>query len=218
VNITDITIEQIKSACRKIGYTIPENEIVTFGIRNNDMTAGIFNDTLGWFKINGNDSIIAVSTGTVDPGSYYLNHPMNAKGTAVMVAGVHKKAYRSGYHGKNRYKALTQCAPIGCYRITPKMFADMNRGVPKGQWKIHLTGLKPEFNVTGANQHRASKWKITTKIGLYGAACQVRNNPKQYAQYIKNVWGKQKRYDYILLLEKDFNFIGNLDPKEQPTV
>ena len=79
MNITDITIEQIKAACRKIGYTIPENEIVTFGVRNNDMTAGIFNDTLGWFKINGNDSIIAVNTGTVDPGAYYLP-PYECKG------------------------------------------------------------------------------------------------------------------------------------------
>jgi len=216
VNITDIIINQIKTACKRIGYTIPENEIVTFGIRNNDMTAGIFNDTLGWFKINGNDSIIAVNTGTVDPGAYYLNHPMNAKGTAVMVAGVHKKAYKSGYHSK--YKALRQCKRIKCYRITRPMFEAMNKDVPKGQWKIHLTGLLPSYLVTGANQHRASKWNITTKIGLYGAGCQVRNNPKQYAKFIKNVWGKQDYFDYVLFLEKDFNFIGNLDPKEQPTV
>lgn len=214
----DITLARLKQACKRYSYSLPQDgSIFTFGIRNSNLTAGIFNDFLGIYHIKNGKEIMMIDTGTVDPGSYYLINPMHPLGTAVLKAGLHLDAYAKGYH--KDYKALVQVGAMGCYRITPEHFKATNKDNPKGEWVIDLKGLQPIFNVTGCNQHRASAYSILEDIGLYGAACQVRNNPKEYSTFIDTVWAsKQKMFDYGLFLEKDLFGIGDMDTKSERRV
>jgi hypothetical protein len=200
----DITLGLFKRAIVLLNYKLPLNSLVTFGIRNNDMTAGIFNDFLGTYH-TGSDEI-KVHTGTVDPGSFYMNNPINPKGTAVMKSGHYPQSYILGLH--KGYKALRQDKNIPFYRITKTAWEADNKGVPKGQWKIILKDKPIEVAKIGANQHRASAVNTSTDVGQWSAACQVRNNPKEYDEFIKDCEdSKQKYFDYILFTEKELFFV-----------
>ena len=55
-----------------------------------------------------NDSLIVITKdnsayfrGTIDPGNYYLNKPMNSLGTARTEPGLYQ--YKKGFHGKSKY-------------------------------------------------------------------------------------------------------------------
>lgn len=197
-----ITPQQLKDACQRLGYTLKSEGITTFGIRNNDMTAGIFNDWLGIYYISGGKEIITLDTGTVDPGSYYIEHPMNPDGCAVMKFGQYKDSYCKGQH--KGYNALVQCKKIDFYRITKVQFELDNKGVQRGKWLINLKGKEIYNQLIGANQHRASAYNMLEEIGAYSAGCQVRNNPREYNTFIDTCWkSPQKYFDYILFSQND---------------
>lgn len=83
---------------------------------------------------------------TTDPGSYYLEHPMHAQGTATMALGFHRAAYTFGRH-KGRYEALVPTRPLPVIRDG---------------------GLLSTSSTV--NMHHADGAK---RIGRYSAGCQV---------------------------------------------
>jgi len=210
MNIQDITLSRFKRAITLLNYKLPQNSLVTFGIRNNDMTAGIFNDFLGIYH-TGSDKL-EIHTGTVDPSSYYMSNPINPKGTAVMKSGHYPNSYKLGLH--KGYKALVQCKRINFYRITKQMWEADNRGIPKEQRKINLKAKPIENAIIGANQHRASAFNISQDVGMWSAGCQVRNNPTQYSNFILDCEAsKQPFFDYILFTEREFFFVQDFKSK-----
>lgn len=195
------TVEQLKATCTKLGYTLKTDAITTFGIRNYDMTAGQFNDVLGVYIPKENKVILR--SGTVDPGSYYINNPMNPDGCAVMKYGHYKDSYCVGKH--KGYDALVQCKPIDFYRITKVKFSLDNKDVPRGKWKIIVKGAELYNQLIGANQHRANPNTVSTDVGQWSAGCQVTNQPKEYKVFIDTcMQSGQKYFDYILFSETDF--------------
>jgi len=200
---SDITLERFKHAIQKNGYELNAVGITTFGIRNHDMTAGIFNDFLGIYYISGGKEYMEIDTGTVDPGTYYLKHPMHPEGTAVMKFGFYKNSYSVGFHN-GKYEALVQVKPIYFYRITKEQFEQDNQGVLANKWKSDLNNKKCIFDKIGANQHRAAASGTTEFIGMFSAGCQVRNNAADYKKFIDTCKkAKQKYFDYILLPSND---------------
>jgi len=202
MNRNDITLERFKAACNRLNYKLKSEGITTFGIRNSDMTTGLFNDFLGIYFISGGSELLIIDTGTVDPGTYYLNKPMNKDGTAVMVKGFWEGAYCKGKH--KGYDALVQCKAIDFYRITKNQFKKDNEGVLRGKWQIKVTGKSIYRQIIGANQHRANPSVTSTDVGMWSAGCQVRNNPKEYNKFIETCYkSPQKYFDYILFLESE---------------
>jgi hypothetical protein len=56
---------------------------------------------------------------TTDPGKYWLENPMNPKGTAILVPGQYRSTWQLGKH-QGKYEALVQRKPVKVYRDNNK--------------------------------------------------------------------------------------------------
>lgn len=131
---------------------------------------------------------------TTEPGTYYLNNPINYKGTAILVPGQYRNCWKIGKHN-GLYKALVQCAPVKVYR-------DGN--------KDDIYDFNAEcidFGIFGINIHRASASNKTKYVDKYSAGCQVFNDPVEFNSFMTlcskqcNLYGN--KYTYTLLEEDD---------------
>ena len=59
------------------------------------------------YRSNYLETVVEVFQGTTDPGKYWLEHPMNKDGTAILCEGQFKSAYRIDKH-RGKYNALCQ--------------------------------------------------------------------------------------------------------------
>lgn len=112
------------------GYEFYENDSKDYnlniiGWRTKNLDSQTYNDymTCSWiFEGSIHNEIFVCTT---DPGLYYLENPMNVKGTLIMKPGQYKGAYKlcgPDYnhgckgHGSNLRKCLRQIKPIAGYR------------------------------------------------------------------------------------------------------
>lgn len=134
-----------------------------------------------------------VYTITTDPGLSHMKKPTNKKGTAILVPGQYRGAYKIGYH-KGRYKALCQNKPVKVYR-------DNN--------KDDVYDFEPETideGVFGINIHKAGL--SSTIVNDWSAGCQVFADSKDFKHFMvlcdKQVEaGLGNSFTYTLLEEKD---------------
>lgn len=143
------------------------------GIRNSETTSDKFDDQLYViFKDDKNKWVKAVYTITTDPGTYWLNHPLQVDGTAILKQGQYVNAYRIGLH-KGQYKALVQSKPVTVLRDYDRnAVLDFNNG-------RESTGL------FGVNIHRASIHGVTKKVGKWSAGCQVFEKNEAFIQFMQ---------------------------------
>lgn len=142
------------------------------GIRADDRVAGKFDDLVGVLCY---DSKIVWREywfpATVDSGDFYLRKPLHKDGTAVMLEGQYRGAYKLGIHGRTwasgGYEALEQVSPMRYVR-------DGNLDN-----KIDTDGRVFEA-VLKTNIHRAYPNKVAEFIGKYSAGCQVIQNPADF--------------------------------------
>jgi len=132
---------------------------------------------------------------TTDPGSYYLENPLNG-GCAVVCPGQYKNVWRLGFHqGKTDHPALVQHGgPITIWRDTDRD-------------KLPEAMGKPVSGFFGINCHRASLKQVLLTIGQWSAGCQVMPKHRDHqelldicAHFEKSL---QNLYTYTLLEEKD---------------
>lgn len=191
-----ITLSKLKDAYAKYNYSfLTDGRLNLFGVRNNDLSPGTFNDALGIHYVGTQGEILILHQGTVDPGSYYLNHPINPKGTAVIKFQQGSDAYAPGYH--RGYKAIVQVKPMWVFRISKDQF------IADGK-KIVLTGKPCTYEQIGMNMHRAHPTVEIDDVMNFSAACQVRNVPKEWEEFIKLTWIAGKKYNYTVFSENDF--------------
>lgn len=160
-------------------FTGPLN-VNLIGVRSNTATANAFDDT---FYV-----VFQDTTGrwvehrypcTTDPGLYWLHHPMNVDGTAILVPGQYRGAWVLGQH--SGYEALVQDRPVNVWR-------DRNKdGVLNRQGAV-------DNGVFGINIHRASASKPSPTVDKWSAGCQVLQSPTDYATYMDVVRASAKRY------------------------
>jgi len=139
---------------------------------------------------------ILTFTITTDPGTYWLEHPMNKLGTAVLKPGQYIDTYTIGYHkNKTDHLALIQRhGKVSVYR-------DNDRDDLSEASNVEQTGF------FGINIHRASKWGKTDHINKWSAGCQVFARPDDLervldvCQFYKVL--VNNKYTYTLLLEDD---------------
>ena len=100
---------------------------------------------------------------TTDPGTYYLNHPLNTLGTAVLKTGQYLKSHALGFHKQRQdHPALVQVGNLTVYRDT-----DLDE-------IAETMGMK-EYTGTGfgINIHRSNLDGTTQNINKWSAGCQV---------------------------------------------
>jgi len=166
------------------------------GIRsnNNNKVTNKFDDVLVVIYRDNNDIITRKCFDiTTEPGKFYMNNPINTKGTGILVPGQYKGCWEIGLH-QGKYKALVQ-------RKNVKVYRDNN--------KNDIYDINPETideGVFGVNIHKAGNNSV--QVDKWSAACQVFANNRDFNNFIKlctaQIDNKNgKTFTYTLLDEKE---------------
>jgi hypothetical protein len=133
---------------------------------------------------------------TTDPGKYWLENPINPKGTAVLVPGQYRSTWQLGKH-QGKYEALVQRKPVQVYRDNNKdETIDYN----------NITTIVDE-GYFGINIHRSNPYDQSYAINKWSAGCQVFKRVRSYNKFIKlckrsaTIYGNS--FTYTLIDEKD---------------
>ena len=177
---------------KSLGHKVFDNprydyDLNIFGIRNKHGETNAFDDTLGVLYLWDGSWRGHYWRGTVDPGAYWLENPMNVKGTAVMCPGQYRGAYEIGSHrGK---PGLVQSGPVSVWR-------DYNRDTT-----IDRQG-DPDHGLFGCNLHRAGA--SSKFVDRWSAGCQVWATERDFEEFM-DICDKQvkmtgfKTFTYTLL-------------------
>jgi hypothetical protein len=133
---------------------------------------------------------------TTDPGQYWLQNPMNPKGTAILVPGQYRSTWKLGKH-QGKYQALVQRKPVKVYR-------DDNKDEIIDYNTIALTLDEGYF---GINIHRSNPYDQSYVVNRWSAGCQVFQRAKDYNNFIQLCKDSAKIYGnsftYTLITEKE---------------
>lgn len=161
--------DKVKSVMEKKGYAFFSNGIFNvniIGIRSKEAKSNKFDDTmLLIYKNKKKEWEVQSSVITTDPGEKYLVHPMNKKGTAILVPNQYRGVYKVDIHARHNSKFAHEAL---CQRGNVlKVWRDGNRD------KIldHDAETIDE-GWFGINIHR-SKVGEASYVGSYSAGCQV---------------------------------------------
>jgi len=181
------------------GYVVFENDakplnINYVGIRN-IANVNTFNDTFVMFWKYAGQWSSFYWFGTTDPGTYYLENPMNDMGTAILKEDQYRGAWKMGLH-QGKYDALVQKKEVTVIR-------DANKdGV------LDLDAGTEETGFFGINHHRANEKNESIQVDKWSAGCQVTADPHLYDVFIQickeseEIWGDG--LTYTLLNVDDF--------------
>lgn len=155
-------------------------------IRTNDKTVNIFNDfaTICWVE-NNLWKFIGFNA-TTDPGLYWLNNPLNVKGTAILKPGQYLDCWQRGLH--KGYPALVQVRPVTVYR-------DTNRDN-----KLDLG--KEDTGLFGINSHESNHDGVSAFVDKWSAGCLVMASSKAQNRYMDIIGKFKKTYHTITLIEE----------------
>lgn len=162
-------------------------------MRTEDNRADAFNDWVTVSYVFDKTWNFFAFPATTDPGLYYRKNPINVKGTAVIVPGQYRGAYKVGKH--KGYKALQQIGNITVYRDR-----DMNETVDS-------TG-KRDTGIHAVNIHRSNQNQASTVVGKWSAGCQVLQDPDHF-MFLMTLCDRSaakfsNSFTYTLLTEADF--------------
>lgn len=164
----------IKHTVKSHGYKVFKKpfELNIIGIRSNSTNANSFDDTLRvFYKDDAGKWQHFVFPITTDPGTFWLENPMNEKGTAILTSGQYENAYKIGFH-QGKYKALVQAKPVTVLR-------DYDRNDI-----LEFFNGEAETGQFGINIHRALSVGDTKYIDRHSAGCQVFQNAEDYYQFM----------------------------------
>tara|TARA_R100000664_G_C2725997_1_gene117973 strand:- start:408 stop:1037 length:630 start_codon:yes stop_codon:yes gene_type:complete len=156
------------------GHTIFDTgsyDLNLIAIRSKNREAGSFDDKfcIAFKDVNGVWTTHWMAC-TTDPGLPWLEAPGRESGTAILVAGQHRGAWKIDKH-RNKYDAL-------CQRLKPlPVYRDKNRD---GTLDMVISSI--EVGMWGINIHRASINDSVASVGRYSAGCIVIRDPKCFAQ------------------------------------
>lgn len=201
------SLTQIKSIFKKNGYKINDRpyELNIVGIRSAITRPNRFDDEIHvFFKTSGLNWEYHRFKATTDPGTYWLKHPMNLSGTAILAEGQYRNAYKLGLH-RGKYLALVQ---IG--RVT--VIRDFNRNN-----KLDFFNGTKRNGYYGINIHRASITGTTKSVDKYSAGCQVFSNISDFNHFLsmckkhRSLYGNKFTYTLIdqrMLERKKYQLIA----------
>ena len=196
--------DDVKSVMKKKGYVFFESGIFNvniIGIRSKEKKSNKFDDTmLLIYKNKKKEWEVQSAVITTDPGEKYLVHPMNRKGTAILVPNQYRGVYKVDIHARHNSKFAHEAL---CQRGNVlKVWRDGNRD--------KILDHDPETideGWFGINIHR-SKVGEASYVGSYSAGCQVFKNGTDFKLFMSAVNKSAELYgnsfSYTLLEEKDF--------------
>lgn len=197
MQVSNRNIQSLVASLNKLNYEVYTRpyELNIVGIRTNNTTPNSFDDKLIVFYKDDK----GINQGkeyqiTTDPGTYWLQKPMNVDGTAILKEGQYVKAYGVGKH-KGQYDALTQKKNVTVYRDYDRnAILDFNNGK-------ETTGLY------GINIHKAGSDSYS--VNKWSAGCQVFKREADFNEFMnlakkhKELYGND--FTYTLIDERAYN-------------
>jgi peptidoglycan hydrolase-like protein with peptidoglycan-binding domain len=179
-----LTVDVLKNTCAVLGYKWYTDRPNIICIRTTLDVPETFNDYMCIVYPNAGKETLKVYPNTTQPGVYWLKHPLNSLGTAVLKPGQYVNSHSIGFHqNKADHKALVQTGPVVVYRD-----GDLdNNAEEQGTEQKGLFGI----NIHGANKNIK-----TMAIGKWSAGCQV-----------FQIW--QDKEEFVSICEKFKTVTGN---------
>jgi peptidoglycan hydrolase-like protein with peptidoglycan-binding domain len=147
-----------------------------FGVRAPNRDANAFDDMLGCYYVN-DDGMweAAYWPGTTDPGTYWLENPMNSAGCAILKTGQYLDTWTIDLHA-GKYEALCQRAgEVTVYRDA------------SGDNKLNLDPSTTTTGYFGINLHAATQRPdgVSTQVDKWSAGCQVHASANGFDEMMK---------------------------------
>jgi len=190
------TIQSIIAVLKAKGYALFEDDSKNYnlnliGVRSNGATPNSFDDLMiVIWKHQGEWNMRAFPI-TTDPGTYWLEHPIQELGAAIVKEGQYRGLWQKALH-QGKYAALCQRKPITVIR-------DFNKDNRLDFETPDLTGLRvatteaggetlreyfeedhlvwrESSGLYGINCHRASENGHSINVDKWSAGCQVLQN------------------------------------------
>lgn len=192
-------IELIRAVLRKKGYyffEIGSFNLNIIGVRSNERKAGAFDDFICCiYKNDKGEWECLYWKATTDAGTYWLQNPMNHKGTALLVPNQYKGCFKIGLH-KGQYEALVQHKEVMVYR-------DNNRDKV-----IDFDSVTIDKGMFGINIHQSNPRMTSSVNDKWSAGCQVFASPSDFKQFMQLVKLSSIHFGniftYTLLTQQDF--------------
>ena len=186
-------LEMIQTTLAEKGFKIFTRpfELNIVGVRADSLKPNSFDDSINIFYKNNNDQWqFQRFAATTDPGTYWLQNPMNPQGTAIVKHGQYINSHAIGMH-RGKYLALVQQRPLTVIR-------DYDRNAT-----LDFMNGKEETGIFGINIHHASQYGTTQTVDKYSAGCQVFANINDFNLFMqladrhKNLYGNNFTYTLI---------------------
>ena len=133
---------------------------------------------------------------TTDPGKYWLENPINPKGTAILVPGQYPGTWKLGKH-QGKYEALVQRKPV-------KVWRDNNKDSIIDYPYAHAEVSEGYF---GINIHRSNPYDKSYIVDKWSAGCQVFQAVDDYKEFMglckssADLYGNS--FSYTLVTEEE---------------
>ena len=196
--IEKVGISKIRELFTSKGYAFFDNgeyNLNIIGIRNPNLVANSFDDTLVLiYKVN-KEWVVKVYPITTDAGTYWLKNPMDKRGTAILVPNQYRGVYSIAKH-LNKYDALCQINGV------VKTYRDNNRDKI-----LDMDEKTISQGYYGINIHRSNPYTSSDAVEKWSAGCQVFKNVKDFNEFMsickksKDIWGN--KFTYTLIKEED---------------
>jgi hypothetical protein len=168
-------LSKIKGLLRFKGFKLFTRpyELNIVGLRSKSTLPNKFDDELHvFYMVNASKWEYHVFKITTDPGTFWLNNPMQPQGTAILAEGQYLNSHALGLH-RGQYKALVQKSPLTIMR-------DYDRNAV-----LDFYNGKKESGQYGINIHRANKVGTTLSVDRNSAGCQVFANASDFELFLK---------------------------------
>ena len=200
VKLKQSQIRTLLGVLKSKGYRIYSKpyQLNIVGRRTDTTKANSFDDWIYIFYTNSDDDWEGYKApATTDAGTYWLEKPMQSKGTALLKAGQYVDTYQIDKH-RDKYYAVTQrLKPVVVIRDYDRNnVLDFNNG-------------REETGMFGINIHKANASGTTKTIDKYSAGCQVFANADDFNEFMEMAY-KQKelygnKFTYTLIDERTYN-------------
>lgn len=198
-----LTPENLQSYFRAKDYKFfdtPDKKlnINIIGVRRDNQGTNTFDDYLLVMYRDKEEMITQHWEATTDPGKYWLENPMNPKGTAVLIPGQYRGTWKIGKH-QNSYEALVQRKPV-------KVWRDNNKDEVI-DYESFSTLNPVDEGFFGINIHRSNPYTESYVVNKWSAGCQVFKRVQDFVEFMDLCRQSSKIYGnsftYTLIDEKD---------------
>jgi hypothetical protein len=174
-----------------------ELNINLIGIRRDNAGTNEFDDFMvAIYRDNRLREICKIYPITTDPGEYWLENPINPRGTAILMPGQYSGTWKLGLH-QGKYEALVQRRPV-------KVWRDNNKDRVIDYLYAHQHVSEGYF---GINIHRSNPYDKSYVINKWSAGCQVFQAVDDYKEFMglckssADLYGNS--FSYTLLTEEE---------------